>query len=111
MVTSWGSIMISNFFSPDSFDNDAYGHLTNQIGHVSLSLFIIYWLPFLTIPLALFWVAWECRHFYKTNDFKDLTEDLFFELSGIAIYFFPWWVFLAAGMLGFTTYKRVKNAK
>lgn len=96
------------FFNPDNFNNDPYGHLTNQISHVSASLFVVYWFSGLWPLLAVFWLVWEGLQLSKSKDLKDFLEDLFFELSGIFIFFNPWWSIVAAVVVALTTLQRIK---
>lgn len=75
------------FKTGDSFENDPYGWVTNQIGHISLSFVLCYFTGLWQLILAA-WIVWEINHFLQSKDWKDLFEDLFFELSGVFIYLY-----------------------
>ena len=83
---------VLSFFKSNSFDNDPYGWLTNQISHTAASFTVMYGLGFLfnfksaALLFGLFWLVWEIRHYLQTRNKRDFFEDMFFELSGIAIY-------------------------
>lgn len=96
------------YFEPRAFEGDSYGWLTNQLAHNSgsyiLSVFIfsiIYLIDIIcsletticsvnlaTCIVLFFWVFWEIRHFIKSKDKRDFLEDLFFEISGVGLYYF-----------------------
>ena len=99
------------FFKPDKFRDNPYGYLTNEISHVAVSLFIVYWLPVLAIPLLVCWLLWELYHLYLSKDWVDYLEDLFYEWSGIICFFYPWWSFLVAIILAVRTYAKYRANK
>jgi len=86
-------------FKPDDFKNDIYGWLTNQLAHVIGSFFIVVFVfslvLFFTEPIvfsisigvSIFWVLWELRHLYISKNVKDFLEDMFFELSGVGMFY------------------------
>jgi len=91
--------IIINLFKPNSFKDNFYGWLSNQVGHVSLSCAIMVLISFTginaiysAIALSLFWVLWEIRHLKITGDLKDFMQDLYFELSGVFVFLFPYYL-------------------
>lgn len=94
-------------FEPDSFEDNAYFWLVNQVGHIALSFTLCHifniWIPFL-----IFWVVWEIRHYIISKNLKDLIEDLTFELSGIFIFIYgdiP--LYISISILLMLLYKRL----
>tara|TARA_X000001382_G_scaffold58055_1_gene39701 strand:+ start:3719 stop:4051 length:333 start_codon:yes stop_codon:yes gene_type:complete len=77
---------ITDFFYPRDFKGDPYGWLTNQLSHTFGSLLACLFIPWWIV--GLFWVIWEIRHLIKTANWKDFYEDLYFELSGLAFWYF-----------------------
>lgn len=97
-------------FKPDDFKDNNYGWLTNQLAHVKgsyvLSVFVFSICIFLSpivnfvfktntiadvfnasVGVVVFWLLWESRHLYISKNIKDFFEDLFFELSGVALFY------------------------
>lgn len=77
------------FFRSNDFKKDPYGWMTNQAGHVLLSLIFSYLLTYLLgqwywIPVSIGWILWELRQFNEEGKNEmDLVADLYFEILGV----------------------------
>ena len=82
--------IFNEFKAGDSFKNNPYGWVTNQIGHVSLSFVLCYLVNngLFTFSLLFIWLAWEVYHLIESRDIFDFIEDLYFEWVGVLIYIF-----------------------
>ncbi len=90
-----------NYFSPNDFEGDDYGWLTNQLAH-NIAGYILTTFVFsciyifnnntsilnTSLIIGVFWVVWEIRHLVISKNWKDFIEDLFFELSGVTLFYF-----------------------
>lgn len=108
------NMKIKYFIAPEEF-KDPYAHMTNQISHISFSLFLTWFISGIfsftvaAVAIVSLWVAWEAYHYYLTKNKVDFIEDLFFELSGVGIFIYPNFVFMAIVVLIWTTYVKSKR--
>jgi hypothetical protein len=75
-----------NFLMPDDFSNDAYGWVTNQLGHFVLGLFVTWALNGLGVPVWLGFVGYlglEAWQLCQGGRWRDGAADSFFVAAGL----------------------------